>query len=353
MSASEVLSSLVNSPTLREWFDRFAVPIDDPGSRLFHLNIVAALILVGIYAIVERRGLATYLRRAIFRRRYWWNRSTKIDYQIYALNSVLKVLLFIPFLDLSFFFSRWTVKTLLAIHGDFAGLPAGTAWLAAFTVIAFLWDDFLRFAHHLLMHKVPWLWELHKVHHSARVLTPVTLYRTHPLESAMATLRNSLSLGVAAGFFIFFFEAEMSLVTLFGVNLFGFVFNFLGANLRHSHVPLAFGPLEYLFISPKMHQVHHSRRSEHWDRNYGVSLSIWDSMVGARVLSREAGHVRGVGLDEIHHRALWRHLAAPFLKTFSSSKHSQLAPPAELILPLNLDAVNSKLPPLPENRKEA
>ncbi|MBX3018796.1 MAG: sterol desaturase family protein [Bdellovibrionaceae bacterium] len=357
MTPQELISQLTSSPTLREWVDRFWVPVDDPGSRLFHMNILASIALIAAFAFYDRRDIAAFLKKALFRKRYWWNASTRIDYQVYALNSVLKVLLFIPFLDLSFWFSRWTVKGLLYVNGDFGGVPSGTLYLAGFTVLAFLWDDFLRFFHHFLMHKIPWMWELHKTHHSARVLTPITLYRTHPLESAIATLRNSLSLGVAAGAFIFFFEAEMSLMTLFGVNVFGFVFNFLGSNLRHSHIPLAFGPLEHIFISPKMHQIHHSRKPEHWDHNYGVSLSIWDRLVGARMLSKETGDVRSVGLDEVHHRALWRHLAAPFLKLFSSSSLSQLKPSSRMILPLDISttkpAVVSTTDLTPETRKEA
>lgn len=312
MSVAEILNQMRSSESLKEWVDRFLVPVDDPGSRLFHLNVLAALILILVFAVSRRRPLWLTLRQALFRRRYWWNQSTKIDYQIYALNSVLKVLLFIPFLDLSFWFSRWTVKTLLILNGDFAGLSATFAMLLLFTVGAFVYDDFLRFFHHYLMHKIPWLWRFHKTHHSARVLTPITLYRTHPLESALATLRNSLSVGVAAGFFIFFFEAQLSLLTIFGVNLFGFVFNFLGSNLRHSHIPLAFGPLERIFISPKMHQIHHSRRPEHFNRNFGVSLSIWDQLLNARTLSSESADIQRVGLAEPHSSRLWKHLWAPF-----------------------------------------
>lgn len=309
------------------------------------MNILASIALIAVFAIYDRRDILAYLKKALFRKRYWWNASTKIDYQVYLLNSVLKVLLFVPFLDLSFYISRVTVKALLSFNGDFAGWPSGTLYLAFFTVIAFLWDDFLRFFHHLLMHKIPWLWRLHKVHHSARVLTPLTLYRTHPLESAMATVRNSLSLGVSAGVFIFFFEAEISIVTLLGVNVFGFVFNFLGSNLRHSHIPLAFGPFEHVFVSPKMHQIHHSRKAEHWEHNYGVSLSIWDRLVGARLLSAQTGAVKSVGLAEVHASALWLHLVAPFragkqkgsaglvLSKFASSYSLQLKPRWRLILP--------------------
>lgn len=276
------------------WLDRFLVPLDDPGSRLFHLNLIIAFLLVLGWLLLKskQQPLSQSLRRYVFRKRYWWNRSTKLDYQIYAINSVFKVLLLIPLLDFSFEISRWVSESLVDWTGDFAGLKASTGLLLLFTTVGFIWDDFLRFAHHYLMHKIPFLWRIHSVHHSARILTPITLFRNHPLESALATLRNSLSLGVMAGVFIYLFEARLNLITLFGVNLFGFLFNLLGANLRHSHIPISFGSrLESLLISPLQHQVHHSRKREHFDRNFGVSLAIWDQMSGTLVKSHQVGRL--------------------------------------------------------------
>lgn len=276
------------------WIDRFLVPLDDPGSRLFHLNLIIAFTLVVGWLLLKNRQqpLRISLKKYVFRKRYWWNRSTKLDYQIYAINSVFKVLLLIPLLDFSFEISRWVSQSLVEWTGDFAGLKASTILLLAFTTVGFIWDDFLRFIHHYLMHKIPFLWRIHSVHHSARILTPITLFRNHPLESAIATLRNSLSLGVMAGVFIYLFEARLNLITLFGVNLFGFLFNLLGANLRHSHIPISFGQwAETFLISPLQHQIHHSRRQEHFDRNFGVSLAIWDQISGTLVKSHQVGRL--------------------------------------------------------------
>lgn len=251
---------------------------------------------------LKQRGFFTQLRRLIFRKKYWWNHSTRFDYKIYFLNSVLKVLLFIPFLDFSYRFSRWTIKGLLALNNhDTVGITATTWNILLFTILAFVFDDFLRFFHHLLMHRIPFLWRLHKTHHSARILTPISLYRTHPLESAMATVRNSLSTGVSIGFFIFLFDGRFNIFTVFGVNFFGFTFNFLASNLRHSHIDLSFGWMEKIFISPKQHQVHHSTNPEHFDKNFGVSLTFWDSLNKSLVRSRDVNQRLKFGLSG-HHR---------------------------------------------------
>ena len=57
--------------------------------------------------------------------------------------------------------------------------------------------------------------------------------------------------------------------------------NSFAANLRHSHVWLSFGPVwEHIFISPAQHQVHHSIDKQHYNKNYGEVLAIWDWMFG-------------------------------------------------------------------------
>ena len=55
------------------------------------------------------------------------------------------------------------------------------------------------------MHKWPILWALHKVHHSATVLTPMTVFRTHPLEGIIFSLRSSLTQAISISSFVFLF----------------------------------------------------------------------------------------------------------------------------------------------------
>ncbi len=290
----------MNTQILKDWVDRFLVPIDDPGSRLFHLNILMSLGLISAWIIFSQSStlqkgskgrLGVFVNQfttSVFRRKYWWNRSTKIDYQIYFLNSALKIFLLIPYLDFSFRISKATLSGLLASnHHRTLSLNTSYLNLLMFSILVFVLDDFLRFLHHYLMHKIPFLWKLHRTHHSAKILTPISLYRIHPLESAMSTLRNSLSTGLAIGLFIFLFDSQFSIITVFGINLFGFLFNLLGSNLRHSHIPLSFGVLEWVFISPKQHQIHHSANPVHYNKNFGVSLTVWDSLMGSLVRSRD------------------------------------------------------------------
>jgi sterol desaturase/sphingolipid hydroxylase (fatty acid hydroxylase superfamily) len=275
---------------MRTWLDRFLVPIDDPTSRLFYLNILFAIAFIFVWLIFSYKKIRAlkprFLKLIFFSKKYWWNKSTQFDFKIYILNSFLKVLIFIPFLDFSFELSLYFLKKLQSISSSVNHLELSFMNLLLFTISFFVFDDFIRFIHHYLMHKIPWLWKFHKTHHSATTLTPLTLYRTHPIESAIATVRNSFSLSIATSFFVFLFQSELTMVTLFGVNFFGFLFNLLGSNLRHSHIPISFGALENIFISPKQHQIHHSADPAHFDKNFGVSLSIWDILFKSHLKSK-------------------------------------------------------------------
>lgn len=225
------------------------------------------------------------LSRYLFNKDYWFNSSTWVDYKIYLLNSLLKTFLFFPFLDISFSVSSKVVKMLSLSFSSTGAIPASATMLFIFSLFSFVFDDFCRFAHHLAMHKVPFLWRFHKLHHSATVLTPITLYRIHPIESAMATVRNSISWGCSLGVFMFFFASDFQFLSLLGINIFAFMFNILGSNLRHSHIPVSFGVFEIFFISPAQHQIHHSSAPEYFNKNFGVALSIWDSLLGSKVYS--------------------------------------------------------------------
>lgn len=290
--------------------------MDDPGSRLFYLNLLMSLVIIAAWILWKRRSLRGFCRlgrRVLLSRSYWWNESTRVDYKVFFLNSFFKVFLFIPFLDFTYRVSLWTLKGLAQVLGPLGGgTSPSLGALLLFAIFAFVLDDAFRFFHHRGMHKIPWLWRFHQLHHSARILTPVTLYRIHPVESALATIRNSVSLGLSAGFFLYFFDAEFSLVTLAGVNFFGFTFNLLGSNLRHSHIPISFGALERIFISPKQHQIHHSNQVTHFDRNFGVSLSIWDQLAGSFLESRASSGRLVFGLHGVEPGAFVQPLAQPF-----------------------------------------
>ena len=117
-------------------------------------------------------------------------------------------------------------------------------------------------------------------------LTPMTVHRTHPVESFINSSRAVLSLGLMSGIFVWLFGHGLQVWDILGVNALGFLLTLLGANLRHSHVPFHFGGAERLFISPAQHQLHHSIAHSH--PNYGSFLAIWDRFNRSWVAGSEA-----------------------------------------------------------------
>ena len=104
-------------------------------------------------------------------------------------------------------------------------------------------------------------------------------FRVHPIESVIYFFRGLLVFGLVSGTFIWLFSRELSTYHVLGVDLLGFLFNFMAANLRHSHVWLSYGYLERWFISPVQHQLHHS--IDHGHPNFGTYLSVWDRVFGS------------------------------------------------------------------------
>ena len=149
------------------------------------------------------------------------------------------------------------------------------------TLIMIVAMDFCKYWAHYIHHESRILWPFHALHHSAEVLTPLSANRNHPVFLLIRNLIYSFVLGGVQALAVFLLIGEIDLLTIGGANVGYFLFNILGANLRHSHVWLSYGPvLEHIFISPAQHQIHHSCDVKHHNKNYGEVFAIWDWMFG-------------------------------------------------------------------------
>ena len=163
------------------------------------------------------------------------------------------------------------------------------------------------------------------MHHSAEVLTPLTLYRKHPVYDLLGTLLRGLLIGITTGVVLYAFFGKVNVYVIGGANLVYCAFNFVGSNLRHSHVWLSYGPvLERVFISPAQHQIHHSRAMRHRDRNYGEVFALWDWMFGTLYVPRERETLE-IGLADAAgnalpqpHGSLRAALLVPFVDSFAA-----------------------------------
>ncbi len=256
--------------------------LTDPNKRLFWIYILSSIVLAIVYFYVGKKNT-----RVIMSSKLWLHPSAKLDYYYFFLSYFINIFLLVPFI-VSAKTIAFSTNKFLFLHFDYFDntIFSYSQIVLLYTITLFLVSDFTRYWLHRFLHTIPILWEFHKVHHSAKVLTPITFYRVHPVENFLFGLRYSLSIGFVTGIFIYFFGAMIDIYTVVGVNVFLFVFSIFGANLRHSHVPFSyFAFIEKWLMSPKQHQIHHSRK--HFDKNYGGFVSIWDRMFGSLQLSNE------------------------------------------------------------------
>jgi sterol desaturase/sphingolipid hydroxylase (fatty acid hydroxylase superfamily) len=166
----------------------------------------------------------------------------------------------------------------VAVASPSAGHEGHASIRVARVVIVVLSADLASYCYHNLMHRVSWLWEFHKVHHSAAVLTPFTSQRVHVAEILLRSLFVSLILGLTTGATSFLLgDSTADVATGFTIYAYLFAYVLL---LNHSHIWWSWGKAEYLLNSPAMHAIHHSRDPKHFNKNLGNLLSIWDVMFG-------------------------------------------------------------------------
>lgn len=154
-------------------------------------------------------------------------------------------------------------------------------------LLAFIILDFAVWLQHLLMHRWPLLWRMHKVHHSDLDLDATTALRFHPFELILSTLYKSLwvaLLGVPV-MVALAFEIWLNANALF----------------NHSNIRLPRWldkALRPMIVTPDMHLVHHSTVTEEQHHNYGFALTWWDRLFGTYAAKSVMGQKQQIGLAE-------------------------------------------------------
>jgi sterol desaturase/sphingolipid hydroxylase (fatty acid hydroxylase superfamily) len=297
--------------------------LTDTDSRLHVLYLLSSLLLA--YYVYRKAKVEGSFLSYVFSKDVWLSRSAMVDYGLIFFNSLFKVFLIGPYLIFGFYLS-YKVEAFLP---EFIGYPSfalsASTTIILYTILITIADDFGSYVIHYLMHYVPFLWEFHKIHHSATVLNPVTQYRIHPVELIFNNIKGIVVMGMVMGVFRYLSANPIDELTFIGANIFSFAFLFFGSNLRHSHVPLRyFNWVEYIFISPFQHQIHHSNDPKHFNKNIGAKLAIWDWMFGTLVRSEGIDKVEfGIGQEEDrYYTTVWQNLAMPFRNLLSSIRTS-------------------------------
>ena len=153
-------------------------------SELYWVYLFSGLAIAWLFwklYLVQRADQTKGFFKTYFSKDIWWHPSAKTDYRYYLFNAMLMTWITSQF----WVTDRGLVEFLNQATSSMPSTPAEpSGWISKliFTILFFIAYDFGRFVAHSLLHDVPWLWEFHKVHHSAEVLTPITAFRVHPVD---------------------------------------------------------------------------------------------------------------------------------------------------------------------------
>jgi sterol desaturase/sphingolipid hydroxylase (fatty acid hydroxylase superfamily) len=192
-------------------------------------------------------------------------------------------------------------------------------WVAVAVAVMAL--DLAIYLQHVLVHAVPVLWRLHRMHHADLDIDVATGVRFHPIE---IVLSMGLKCGAVAAL-----GAPVAAVILFEMIL-NATSMFNHANVR---MPEALERvLRHVVVTPDMHRVHHSIRVEETNSNFGFNLPWWDRLFGTYRAQPGAGHARmTIGIDQFRdprELRLDRMLLQPFRDGVGAYPRGHRAPDA-------------------------
>lgn len=271
--------------------DVLAMPFD-PAARIYLLYLATSAVIAFLIwrAIRSRRAAASpgdvelaqgSFLRFLFPRRVWDHPSAWLDLRYMVFHKVISHFLLLGV-------GAWAVAAGFRLTSGGMSISevvnrsassGGSDYLVAigYMFVVMFVADFIGWALHYLQHRVPLLWQFHKVHHSAEVMHPVSNFREHPIDNLAYGLFIGLGHGALVGAAVSLFGYIPSMPTLLGVPLLMFLFNAVGYNLRHSHIWLRWpGRLSMIFPSPAHHHVHHSSHPDHLDKNFAFMFPVWD-----------------------------------------------------------------------------
>ena len=189
-------------------------------------------------------------------------------------------------------FPLLAVALAVQVHGGgLYGWLAWPAWLEIATAVLIF--DVAIYWQHRLLHIVPVLWRMHRVHHADTAFDVTTGVRFHPFETA-------LSMGIKLGL-VWLLAPHPAAVLTFEV--------LLSAGALFTHADFRFPPaldrrLRWLIVTPSMHRIHHSTWRPETDSNYGFHLSVWDRLFGSYTARpREDERSMPIGLDRFRSKA--------------------------------------------------
>lgn len=160
------------------------------------------------------------------------------------------------------------------------------AWMGgiAFLIIDLIIFDFGQYAMHLVFHRSKYLWRYHMVHHLDQHLDVTTGGRAHFVEHVILAWVNGVALLI--------FAIPLRSLIIYQTLMFFFVL-YLHANVGVGRRLQRW--ISLVFCTPTFHDIHHGRKIEYTDSNYGFVLTIWDYLFGTySTMTRPEGFSNGL-----------------------------------------------------------
>lgn len=183
---------------------------------------------------------------------------------------------------------------------DISSLPN---WLQL--VIFFIVLDFVQWLIHNLLHRVPFLWRFHKVHHSVEEMGFAAHLRYHWMETVVYNPAKYIGVMLIGGF-----TPDQAYIVYMGTLIIG--------HLNHANLGWDYGPLKYIFNNPKMHIWHHAKElpaSHQKGMNFGISLSIWDYIFRTNYVPKSGRDIE-LGFEDLdsYPKSFWGLIFSGFRK---------------------------------------
>jgi len=284
--------------------------------------MLGALTFAVLFYVEKRRSRGRRVSvsgfiRTIFPARIIWHPSSRLDMRLWVLNTLVFASGY-AMLALGALFWRDAATSGLT---SMFGAHEPTAWpiwtiLAMATIFELLAYEFGYWAAHYVFHAIPALWEFHKVHHSAEVMTTFTEMRTHPVEIISFMNVIAMFTGLVFGVMTYVFGPGVHAYTLLNLNIALMAFLITVGHLRHSHLWIAFtGFAGKVLQSPAHHQIHHSDQPRHFNKNLGFALAVWDWAFGTLYVPETHEKITfGVGAAHVDFTTVFNSYFLPFAR---------------------------------------
>ena len=236
----------------------------------FYTNYFWGLILISLFVWGLEMVFPWRKDQAIFRKDFWLD-GFYMFFNFFIFSIVIGG--FYKILQIAFIDIGITDKSLAIFN------PSD--WpMALQLVVFFVVLDFVQWFTHTLLHKYPFFWKFHKVHHSVKEMGFAAHLRYHWMENILYKPLKTFGVMILFGF-----EPKQAFIVHFVAIIIG--------HFNHSNIQITYGPLKYLINNPVMHLYHHAQDLPEgkYGVNFGISLSIWDYIFKTNYIPEDSGKV--------------------------------------------------------------